>query len=216
MNWFDPESQTWIDHGFAFLTLNYRGSTTFGRDFQEKIWGDFGHWEVEDMAAAHAWLVQQGIAQADQIFLTGWSYGGYLTLLGLGKRPELWAGGMAGAAITDWRLNYEDQADTLRGYTVLALGGTPDEAPARYAASSPLSYAAQVNAPILIIQGRNDTRTPPRQVEIYATKLRELGKSITVHWHDTGHAGGEVELGLQHQELMLQFARSIVRNGIAT
>ncbi len=66
-------AQAWMDHGFAFLTINYRGSTTFGREFQEKIRGDVGHWEMEDVAAARHWLVREGIARPDQIFLTGWS-----------------------------------------------------------------------------------------------------------------------------------------------
>lgn len=83
------ESQAWLDHGFAYLTVNYRSSTTFGREFQEQIWGNPGHWEVEDMLAAHGWLVREGIARQDQVLLTGSSYGGYVTLLALGKRPNL-------------------------------------------------------------------------------------------------------------------------------
>ena len=74
---FGPMSQCWLDHGFAYLTINYRGSTTFGREFLEKIWGNLGCWEVEDMVAARAWLVDQGIAKPNQVFLTGWRYGGH-------------------------------------------------------------------------------------------------------------------------------------------
>src|SRR5207249_7839956 len=91
MESFDPSCQMWLDHGFAYLTINYRGSTTFGKEFLEKIWGNVGYWEVEDMVAARAWLVGQGITKADQVFLTGWSYGGYLTLQALGTYPALWA-----------------------------------------------------------------------------------------------------------------------------
>ncbi len=79
-NNFDATSQAWLDHGFAFLTVNYRGSTGFGRDFQEKINGDVGHWELEDMLAARRWLIDQGIAHPDQILLEGGSYGGFLTV----------------------------------------------------------------------------------------------------------------------------------------
>lgn len=64
---FGPMSQCWLDHGFAYLTINYRGSTTFGRQFLEKIWGNVGYWEVEDMVAARAWLVRQGIAKPDHV-----------------------------------------------------------------------------------------------------------------------------------------------------
>jgi hypothetical protein len=53
------------------LTINYRGSTTFGREFQEKISGNPGHWEVEDVAAARDWLVREAIADPAQMLLTG-------------------------------------------------------------------------------------------------------------------------------------------------
>ena len=195
---------------FAFLTINYRGSTTFGREFQEKIWGHPGHWEVQDMAAARDWLVQGGLAHPDQILLTGWSYGGYLTLWGLGQRPDLWAGGMAGVAVADWRAMYEDSAETLRGYQVALFGGAPQEKPEQYAASSPITYAENVRAPVLIIQGRNDTRTPARPVEMYEQRLKALGKSVEVHWFDAGHMGAGVEQDIQHQELMLRFAYRVL------
>jgi dienelactone hydrolase len=209
---FSPEGQAWLDHGFAYLTINYRGSTTFGKEFQEKIWGNPGHWEVEDMVAARNWLVRQGVAQADQILLTGWSYGGYLTLQALGKRPDLWAGGMAGIAIADWAIQYQDSAATLRGYQTALFGGTPEEKPEQYAASSPITYAENVQAPVLIIQGRNDTRTPARPVEMYEEKMKSLGKEIEVEWFDAGHAGSfaKVELSIEHQERMLRFAYRIL------
>ncbi len=209
---FAPSSQVWLDHGFAFLTINYRGCSTFGKQFREQIWGNLGHWEVEDMVAARDWLVEQDIARPDQILLTGWSYGGYLTLMGLGKRPDLWAGGMAGIAIADWAVQYEDTADTLRGVQVALLGGTPQENPEQYARSSPITYAERVAAPVLIIQGRNDTRTPARPIEIYEAKMQELGKDIEVHWFDAGHLGSfaQIDEAIEHHELMLRFAYRVL------
>lgn len=205
-----PDSQAWMDHGFAFLTINYRGSTTFGRDFQEKIWGDIGYWEMEDLAAARNWLVNEGISQPDAILLTGWSYGGYNTLMGLGKWPDLWAGGMAGIAISDWAMMYEDSADTLKGYQVALFGGTPQEKPEQYRISSPITYAENLKAPILIIQGRNDTRTPARPIEVYEQKLKALGKPIEVHWFEAGHMGKGIEQDIQDLEIMLRFAYRVL------
>lgn len=208
--YFSAGAQAWLDHGFAFLTINYRGSTTFGRDFERKIWYDLGHWEVDDMAAARDWLVREGIADPEAILLTGWSYGGYLTLMGLGKLPRLWAGGMAGIAIADWRVQYEDTADTLKGYQVALLGGTPDEQPERYAAASPITYAEQVRAPVLVIQGSNDTRCPARPMHNYEAKMRALGKDIEVEWFEAGHGSYDVEQSIEHQERMLRFAYRVL------
>jgi dienelactone hydrolase len=207
---FGPASQSWLDHGFAFLSINYRGSTTFGRAFLEQIWGNVGRLEVEDMVAARGWLVSEGIADPARVFATGWSYGGYLTLQALGTKPDLWAGGMAGIAVADWAIAHEDTTDTLRGIRAARFGGTPQEQPERYAASSPITYAQNVKAPVIIIQGRNDTRTPPRSVEAYEAKMKSFAKAIEVHWFDAGHGSLAMDQAIKHHELMLRFARRIV------
>ncbi len=207
---FSPSAQAWLDHGFAYITVNYRGSTSFGREFQEKLWGNPGHWEVEDMVAARKWLVENSIAHPRQVFTTGWSWGGYLTLLALGKYPDLWAGGMAGVAMADCVLNWEDEAETLKAYDVTLFKGTPAEQPELYRSASPITYAEQVQAPILIIQGRNDTRCPPRQVEVYETKMKALRKDIEVHWFDAGHVSTDVEQRIADQERNMRFVYRVL------
>ena len=130
--------------------------------------------------------------------------------MGLGKRPDLWAGGMAGIAISDWSMMYEYSADTLQGTQVNLLGGTPQEKPEQYGISSAITYAANVKAPVGIIQGRNDTRTPSQPIEVYEQKLKELGKSVDVHWFDAGHLGAGIEQDIQHHEIMLKFAYRVL------
>lgn len=207
---YSPDAQAWVDHGFAWLSVNYRGSTTFGRQFEHSILGRLGQLEVDDLAAARDYLVREGIAQPDKIIVTGWSYGGYLTLQALGVRPELWAGGMAGIAIADWTLMYEDQAETLRGYQRSLFGGTPDELPEQHAASSPITYAEKVRAPVIVIQGANDTRCPARQMRVYEEKLRSLGKEIEVVWFDAGHGSRANEDAVEHQAILLAWAHRVL------
>jgi dipeptidyl aminopeptidase/acylaminoacyl peptidase len=205
---FSPSSQAWADHGFAYLAINYRGSTTFGRSFQEQITGRPGLWEVEDLAAARNWVIEERIADPRRIFLAGGSYGGYLTLLALGSKPDLWTGGMAVSPITDWRQAYTEASDAMRVGIAAFFGGAPDEKPRHYEASSPITSVASVRAPVLVIQGRHDTRTPAGQVEEYARQMQAAGKQIELQWYETGHLGGllQVEEGIRHQELMLAFA----------
>ncbi|MDX2077787.1 MAG: prolyl oligopeptidase family serine peptidase, partial [bacterium] len=202
---FSASAQTFLDHGFAWVSVNYRGSITFGREFERSILGMLGHREIDDMAAVTEWLIENGISQADSIILNGGSYGGYLTLQGLGKRPELWAGGMALVAIADWVLMYEDQAETLRGYQKSLFGGTPDELPDQHKKSSPISYVNDIRAPILVIQGENDTRCPARQMKVYEQKLKEAGKDIHVHWFNAGHGSRAMEQNIEQHELMLRW-----------
>lgn len=213
LDFYDPEGQAWVDHGYAFLTINYRGSTTFGREFKEKIWGNLGHWEVEDMVAARNFLVEERIARPDGIAVTGASYGGYLTLMALGKAPQLWACGMAVVAEADLTVSYREGTDWSRGYLRAMMGGSPDEKPEQYAVSSPITYAGQVSAPLLVIQGKNDIRCPPKQMENYLERLRALGRPVTVHWFDAGHAGITVEDFIAWQEMMIDFAGHVLQPG---
>ncbi len=207
---FSPRGQSWLDHGFAFFTLNYHGSITFGKAFEKSIWGNLGDLEIQDMAAVYKWLVENKIAQPDAVLLTGESYGGFLTLQALGRRPELWAGGMAEIAIGDWKTMYEDQSESLRGYQRALFGGTPEEVPEATRKSSPITYAENVRAPILVIQGENDTRTPARQLRMYEEKLKSLGKQIHVHWFNAGHGSMAQEQQIEHQELQLNFAYRVL------
>lgn len=212
-NLFSAESQAWLDHGFAWISVNYRGSVTFGKAYQQIIWGDLGNKEIDDIAAAYQWLVDSEIALPNAVFLTGGSYGGYLTLQGLGRRPDLWAGGMASVAISDWRLMYEDQSPLLRQYQVNLLNGTPSENPDQYAKSSPITYAEHISAPILVLQGKNDSRCPARQMHVFEETLNKLGKPIHVHWFDAGHGSFEMEQQIEHQHMKLDFALRILDAG---
>ncbi len=203
--------QTWVDHGFAYLTINYRGSAMFGKAFKEQIWGKIGHWEMEDIVAAHHWLVEQGIAKPDAILLSGESYGGFLTLLGLGKHPDLWAGGMADVPVADWKMTYEGASDALKGAIALWFGGTPEEKPEHYRASSPITYAENVKAPVLILYGYYDTHTPPRPIEAYAEKMKALGKPIELEAFDAGHGTANTEVSIRLQEKTLLFAHRVLQ-----
>jgi len=211
-NNYDPGAQAWLDEGFAFFSINYRGCATFGNEFEGKIFGNPGYWEVEDIVAARRYLVEQGIADPRKVFLVGNSYGSFLALLATGLQPDLWAGTMAKVAITDWATQYEDSSEMLKGYLRAFFGGTPEEKQAQYAKSSPVTYVNKIQAPILIIQGKHDTRTPARPVEIFEQKMKSLGKNIEVVWFGGGHGGSfmDAELGVQHQEKMLDFAHWVL------
>ena len=210
---FDPEAQAWVDRGFAFFTLNYRGSTGFGREYEQAIWGKVGRCELEDMVAARETLVRMGIADPERVVLNGASYGGYLTLLGLGRRPDLWAAGVAYVAIADWRLLYQD-GESLRDYQSALFGGTPDETPELHAEASPVTYVEEVAAPLLILQGRNDARCPARQMEQYVERAERAGKDITIDWFDAGHGHGATQTRIDWCRRAIEFVEA--RLGLAS
>jgi dienelactone hydrolase len=207
---FLPDAQAWLDNGFAFLTVNYRGSTTFGKGFKEQIWGHPGSLEVEDLVAARSWCVAAKVADPKRVFLTGYSYGGYLTLLAMGKAPSLWAGGMALAAISDWRSSHELSNPALRAYCEAVFLGTPQDKPEAYAIASPISYASDYDAPLLIIQGANDSRTPAEPIRAFQEVLLHHGKRIEVKWYEAGHVGPSVDQWIEFQQEMMDFALNII------
>ena len=207
---FSPASQAWLDHGYAFCSINYRGSTTFGRDFEQSIWGRLGEVEVEDIEAGVHWLVEQGIADPGATLITGGSYGGYLTLMSLGTRPDLFAGGIGQVVVADWVGMYHQQAETLRTYLDGLFGGPPEEKRDVYVKSSPITYVSNLRAPLLVIQGRNDTRCPPGQYEDYERAAKQAGAQIETHWFDAGHGSRATEQQIEHMELSLRFAQRIL------
>jgi dipeptidyl aminopeptidase/acylaminoacyl peptidase len=206
---YSAEIAAWVDHGYAVCALNYRGSTTFGRDYQQALWGELGRWETDDLAATAAWLCETGIARPGGIVLTGASYGGYLTLLGLGRLPDLWAGGIAWVAVADFVRLYDESADTLRAYVEQIFGGLPDAKPEIYRSASPITYVGDLAAPLLVFQGANDTRCPPGQFRAYEDAARAAGKDIEVEWFEAGHIGPTVEQTIAFQERSLAFAHGL-------
>jgi dipeptidyl aminopeptidase/acylaminoacyl peptidase len=208
---FHPKVQAWAELGFAYVSLNYRGSTTFGWDFERKIWGDIGRWELEDMVAARTWLVEKGHARSDAVFLTGGSYGGFLTLWGLCRRPELWAGGMAVAPAVDWRTGYEEAAQATRGAYESWFFGTPDENPGLYRDRSPLTHLENISAPVLVFQGRQDVRSGAGVLERFEAQMKAAGKEIEVVWYEGGHGPLGKDSAIRFQEKMSAFMRGVLR-----
>ena len=79
-----------------------------------------------------------------------------------------------------------------------------------------ITYVDDVRAPVLIIQGRNDTRTPARPVERYVERLEARGHPVQIEWFDAGHMGGDDELSIRQQHFMLDFAKRMVAGPATT
>ena len=209
---FDPFSQVWLDHGFAYFSINYRGSSGFGQPFQNQILGNIGHWELEDIVSARKWLIQTGISKPDEIILNGGSYGGYLVILNLARHPDLWRAGIATSTVVDWSMNYEDCSEATRGLTRSLFGGTPDDLPERYYSASPIHDAKQIHSPLLIFQARNDSRATQRQMERFYATMKKFDKPVEIKWLSSGHSMGNVAI-LQEQLIeKLKFVRDVLQD----
>ncbi|PVE13883.1 prolyl oligopeptidase family serine peptidase [Streptomyces scopuliridis] len=196
----------WVDHGFAVVRVNYRGSTGYGREWTDALKHRVGLIELEDIAAVREWAVDSGLADPAKLVLAGGSWGGYLTLLGLGTQPDAWSVGLAAVPVADYVTAYHDEMEALKAMDRTLLGGTPEEVPERFAASSPLTYVDDVRAPVYISAGVNDPRCPIRQVENYVDRLAARGAVHEVYRYDAGHGSLVVEERIKQVRLELEFA----------
>nr|WP_237735738.1 prolyl oligopeptidase family serine peptidase [Streptomyces sp. AA1529] len=203
---FAGQPAAWVDHGFAVVRVNYRGSTGYGRAWTDALKHRVGLIELEDIDAVRAWAVGSGLADPDRLVLAGGSWGGYLTLLGLGVQPEVWAVGLAAVPVADYVTAYHDEMEALKSLDRTLLGGTPEEVPERFEASSPLTYVEKVRAPVYVSAGVNDPRCPIRQVENYVTRLEERGHPHEVYRYDAGHGSLVVEERIKQIRLEIDFA----------
>ncbi len=147
--WRSLYPQYLADQGYVVFQLDNRGAWNRGKAFEDVIYQQMGQPEVTDQALGTKWLASQPGVDGDRIGVQGWSYGGYMTLMMLGQQPDLYAAGVAGAPVTDWRTY--DTAYTER------YMGDPREGSAAYDAASVLTYARGIkDDALLLIHGMAD------------------------------------------------------------
>ena len=209
--WFDldrwhPEVQAYVDAGFVVGMVNYRGSVGYGREWRDALIANIGGPELEDVNAGLADLVARGVADPERAVVGGHSWGGYVTLLELGKHPELWLCGVAGVPVGDYELGYEELSPLLQEYDRALLGGkTPKEMPELMRDRNPINFADAVVAPVLFIVGRNDSRCPYAQAMAYVDKLAVREHPHEVYIFETGHGSFDVDERVRQVATILGF-----------
>src|SRR4051812_4405473 len=196
----------YVDAGYAVVHVNYRGSSGYGSQWRDALTGRPGLTELEDVGAVYDALVAEGVVDQQRAILAGGSWGGFLTLLGLGTQPERWAAGIGEVPVADYLAAYEDEMEGLRAYDRALFGGSPAEVYDVYVRSSPLTYVDAVAAPVLVVAGANDPRCPIRQIENYLGELDRLGKPHEVYRFDAGHGSLVIEETIRQVEVALSFA----------
>jgi len=173
--------------GYFVLAPNPRGSTGYGRAFVEANRRDLGGGDLEDEVAGAQFLAATGYVDAAKIGIVGGSYGGFMTLMAIGKTPQVWAAAVDYFGIVNWTSMYERGSPQLRHYQA-GLIGDPVQDKDVYARTSPLTYLGQARAPLLVLQGDNDIRVPREESEQIVQFLRERGRTVDVHYYpDEGH-----------------------------
>ncbi len=207
---YDATRAAWLDAGFVVVQVNYRGSTGYGSAWRDALTARIGHTELADVAAVHDHLVEAGVVDQARSVLAGYSWGGFLTLLGVGTQPSRWAAGVGGVPVADYVRAYEDEMEPLQAYDRALFGGSPDEVPMAYQDSSPLTYVDAVRAPLLVLAGENDPRCPVRQIDTYLDALSERGADYAQYRYDAGHGSMVVAERIRQVACEIAFARAAV------
>lgn len=211
--WFDldrwqPEVQAYVDLGFVVGLVNYRGSIGYGREWRDALIGDIGGPELEDVNAGLRDLVARGLGDPSRAVVGGYSWGGYVTLLELGKHPELWRCGIAGVPVGDYEESYDDLSPVLQAYDRALLGGkTPAEVPDLMRDRNAINFADAVRAPVLFFIGRNDSRCPYGQAMAYVDKLAAREHPHEVVVYETGHSSFDIDEKVEHVGIAREFLR---------
>ena len=180
-------SRRWYRGDTSASPPNVRGSTGYGMDFQRANYQDLGGGDLQDEVYATRFLIATGYVDAKRIGITGGSYGGFMTLMAVGKVPDLWAAAVELYGVIDWRTMVEHSDPALQQY-VRSLLGDPVNNAKVYDAASPITFIHKVKAPLLVLQGDNDPRVPKEEAVQVVDLLTHDGKTVEAHYYSgEGH-----------------------------
>lgn len=169
----DARLQFWTSRGFAVLDVNYRGSTGYGRAYRQKLYGAWGVADVADCVHGARHLAERGLTDPDRVLISGSSAGGYTVLCVL-TFTGLAAAGASYYGIGDLERLLASTHKFESRYLRRLVGDDPEVLRER----SPLHHAAQLDCPVLFLQGLKDKVVPPDQAEAMAAALRERGVPV--------------------------------------
>jgi dipeptidyl aminopeptidase/acylaminoacyl peptidase len=173
--------------GYICLAPNPRGSTGYGLDFQKANFQDLGGGDLKDEIAGVEFLKATGYVDPNKIGITGGSYGGFMTLMAIGKAPDIWAAAVELYGIINWWTMLKSSDPSLNEY-LKALLGNLEENRKIYEADSPITYIRNEKAPLLVLQGDNDPRVPKEEAEQVVDILKKEGRNVDAHYYaNEGH-----------------------------
>lgn len=173
---FDPRIQYWTSRGIGVLDVNYGGSTGYGREYRDRLKGNWGIVDVDDCTNGALYLAKQGRVDGDRLCIDGGSAGGYTTLAALAFR-DVFKAGASYYGVSD----LEALAQETHKFESRYLDGLVGPYPAAkdvYVARSPIHHIDQLSCPIIFFQGDEDKIVPPNQAEMMVDALKAKGLPV--------------------------------------
>jgi len=203
----ESEAQFLASRGYVVIQPEFRGSTGFGFAHFQAGWKQWGRSMQDDLADAAKWSIQKGWSDPKRVAIMGASYGGYATLMGLIKNPEIFRCGVEWAGVTDIDMMFtKAESDaTLESlhYDMQTLVGDPVADAAIFRENSPLSNAAKLTQPLLIAHGAQDRRVPIAQATDFRSAVSKANPHVEwIVYTNEGH-------GWHHEDNRIDFWKHV-------
>jgi dipeptidyl aminopeptidase/acylaminoacyl peptidase len=175
-NALDLGDQFWTSRGFAYLVVNYGGSSGYGRDYRQRLNGQWGVVDVNDSVNAARYVVGRGLADGNRVAITGGSAGGYTVLRAL-TSTDFFKAGASHFGISDLEVFHTDTHKFESMYDQGLIGRWPEERNI-YRERSAIHFLDRITAPVILFQGLEDKIVPPNQAELIVAALRGRGLPV--------------------------------------
>jgi dipeptidyl aminopeptidase/acylaminoacyl peptidase len=193
VNSFSRFVQHMVNQGYMVIAPNYRGSTGYGKEFQQANLFDMGGGDLQDVLAAADFIKQTGYLDPKKVVLMGGSYGGYLTMLGVTKAPDVWAAGVPIVPFVNWFTEIQNEDPVLQ-QSDLATMGDPEKNKALFQDRSPIFFVDQIKAPLFLLAGGNDPRCPEQESQQVIDAIKKRGGVVEFKvYANEGHGFARVE-----------------------
>ncbi len=193
MNSFNRFVQYLANQGYMVIAPNYRGSTGYGKAFQEANLFDMGGGDLQDVLAAVDFVKQSGYLDPKKIALVGGSYGGYMTMMGVTKAPDVWAAAVPIVPFVNFFTEMEHEDPVLQQMDRATMGD-PEKNKELFHDRSPIFFVDQIRAPLYLLAGGNDPRCPKSETLQVVEAIRKRGGVADYKIYDNeGHGFARVE-----------------------
>ena len=209
-NSFNRFIQYVVNKGYFVIAPNYRGSTGYGKEFQNANLFDMGGGDLQDVLAAADWMKQTGYPDPKKLILMGGSYGGYMTMMGVTKAPDVWGAGVPIVPFVNWFTEIQNEDPVLQ-QSDLATMGDPEKNKALYEDRSPINFINQVKAPLLLLAGGHDPRCPKSETQQVVDAIKKRGGVIESKvYENEGHGFAKVENQIDAYKRVADFLQAHV------
>jgi dipeptidyl aminopeptidase/acylaminoacyl peptidase len=210
VNSFNRFIQHIVNQGYMVIAPNYRGSTGYGKEFQQANLFDMGGGDLQDVLASTDFLMVTGYPDKKKLVVMGGSYGGYLTMMAVTKAPELWAAGVPIVPFVNWFTEIQNE-DPILQQSDRATMGDPEKKPDFFRERSPFFFVDKIKAPLLLLAGAHDPRCPPEETtQVVDAVKKQGGVAEAKIYENEGHGFAKVENQIDAYQRVTNFLKAHV------